>query len=122
MHSRNACEWGLNLGDPTSSGMPDCRVLFEAAPALRFVPQPDLMIVVVSEAYLRATMTRRIEILGRGILDVFPDNPDDPAASGVGNAEGIETQAEFDTLRSLGVRYGRRYHRGRSGELPVLSR
>jgi signal transduction histidine kinase len=30
-------------------------------------------------------MTRRADILGRGLFDVFPDNPDDPAASGVSN-------------------------------------
>ena len=30
-------------------------------------------------------MTRRQEILGRGIFEVFPDNPDDPAATGVSN-------------------------------------
>jgi PAS domain S-box-containing protein len=46
---------------------------------------PDLTIVAVSEAYLRATMTKREEIAGRGLFDVFPDNPDDPAASGTRN-------------------------------------
>jgi hypothetical protein len=30
-------------------------------------------------------MTRREEILGRGIFEVFPDNPDDPGATGVAN-------------------------------------
>jgi len=30
-------------------------------------------------------MTRREDILGRGLFDVFPDNPDDPAATGVRN-------------------------------------
>ncbi len=30
-------------------------------------------------------MTRREDILGRDIFDVFPDNPDDPAATGVAN-------------------------------------
>src|SRR5207244_7724948 len=33
----------------------------------------------------RATMTRRQEILGRDIFDVFPDNPHDPTATGVRN-------------------------------------
>jgi PAS domain S-box-containing protein len=46
---------------------------------------PDLTIVAVTEAYLRATMTRRDDILGRGLFDVFPDNPDDPGATGVAN-------------------------------------
>jgi signal transduction histidine kinase/ActR/RegA family two-component response regulator len=30
-------------------------------------------------------MTRRGEIVGRGIFDVFPDNPEDPGATGVAN-------------------------------------
>jgi PAS domain S-box-containing protein len=46
---------------------------------------PDLAIVAVSDAYLRATMTRREEVLGRNIFDVFPDNPEDPGATGVAN-------------------------------------
>ena len=46
---------------------------------------PDLTIVAVSDAYLRATMTKREDILGRGIFEIFPDNPDDSAATGVRN-------------------------------------
>src|SRR5262245_3562212 len=30
-------------------------------------------------------MTKREDIVGRGLFDVFPDNPDDPAATGVSN-------------------------------------
>ena len=64
---------------------PDFRVLFEAAPGLYLVLTPDFKIVAVSDAYLRATMTKRDEILGRGIFDIFPDNPNDPTATGVRN-------------------------------------
>ncbi len=65
--------------------MPDFRTLFESAPGLYLVLMPDFTIVAVSDAYLRATMTKREEILGRRIFDVFPDNPDDPSATGVQN-------------------------------------
>ena len=64
---------------------PDFRALFEGAPGLYLVLEPDFTIVAVSDAYLRATMTRREEILGRGLFDVFPDNPNDPDATGVTN-------------------------------------
>ena len=64
---------------------PDFRRLFESAPGLYLVLDPDFVIVAVSDAYLAATMTKRGEILGRGIFDVFPDNPDDPTATGVAN-------------------------------------
>lgn len=57
--------------EPGTSGArayaePDFRALFEAAPGLYLVLDPELRIVAVSEAYLAATMTRREEILGRG--------------------------------------------------------
>jgi signal transduction histidine kinase len=64
---------------------PDYRHLFESVPGLYLVLNPDLTIVAVNEAYLSATLTRREEILGRGIFEVFPDNPDDPDATGVAN-------------------------------------
>jgi signal transduction histidine kinase/DNA-binding response OmpR family regulator len=64
---------------------PDFQALFQSAPGLYLVLAPDLNIVAVSDAYLRATMTKREEIVGRGIFDVFPDNPDDPSATGVRN-------------------------------------
>jgi PAS domain S-box-containing protein len=64
---------------------PDFQALFQSAPGLYLVLTPDLNIVAVSDAYLRATMTKREEILGRGIFDVFPDNPDDRSATGVRN-------------------------------------
>jgi PAS domain S-box-containing protein len=60
-------------------------VLFQSAPGLYLVLTPGLIIVAVSDTYLRATMTKREEILGRGIFDVFPDNPEDPSATGVRN-------------------------------------
>jgi formate hydrogenlyase transcriptional activator len=64
---------------------PDFRTLFQSVPGLYLVLAPDLTIVAVSDAYLNATMTKREEVLGRGIFDIFPDNPDDPAATGVHN-------------------------------------
>ncbi|MBK8726652.1 MAG: response regulator [Holophagaceae bacterium] len=64
---------------------PDFRLLFESAPGSYLVLTPDLRIVAVSDAYLRATMTTRADILGKGLFEVFPDNPEDPAANGVRN-------------------------------------
>jgi signal transduction histidine kinase/CheY-like chemotaxis protein len=66
-------------------GALDFRKLFDAAPGPYLILAPDLTIIGVNEAYLRATMTRREEIVGRGLFEVFPDNPDDPAATGVRN-------------------------------------
>jgi signal transduction histidine kinase len=63
----------------------DFRRLFEGAPGLYLVLGPDLTILGASDGYLRATMTDREAIVGRHLFDVFPDNPDDPEASGVAN-------------------------------------
>ncbi len=70
---------------PLPSPYPDYRALFEAAPGLYLVLDPSFIIVAASDAYLRATMTSRDGIIGRGIFDVFPDNPADPAATGARN-------------------------------------
>src|SRR5437867_4396910 len=78
----------------SAASAPDFRNLFEAAPGLYLVLAPDLTIVAVSDAYLAATMTRRETILGRGVFDVFPDNPDDPATEGVRNL-----RASLDRVR-----------------------
>ncbi len=59
--------------------------LFESLPGLYLVLTPDLKIVAASDAYLKATMTTREGILGRGLFEVFPDNPNDPGATGVSN-------------------------------------
>jgi PAS domain S-box-containing protein len=64
---------------------PNFRALFEAAPGCYLVLTPDLGIVAVSDAYLRATLTTREWLVGRALFDAFPDNPDDPTATGVQN-------------------------------------
>jgi two-component system cell cycle sensor histidine kinase/response regulator CckA len=64
---------------------PDFRALFESAPGLYLVLAPEFTIVAVSDAYLRATKTKREDIVGRGLFEVFPDNPDDPTATGTRN-------------------------------------
>jgi PAS domain S-box-containing protein len=71
--------------DDQTTLLPDFRALFEAAPNLYLVLSPDLVIVAASDAYCRATKTERDRLLGRRLFDMFPDNPDDPAATGVNN-------------------------------------
>lgn len=66
---------------------PDFCILFEKCPGQYLVLLPDsqFTIVAVTDAYTRVTMTQRSDILYRGVFEVFPDNPDDPQASGVAN-------------------------------------
>ncbi|RDI55210.1 ATP-binding protein [Nocardia mexicana] len=63
----------------------DFRRVFESSPGLYLVLDPSLRIVAVTDAYAQATMTERDRIVGRGIFEVFPDNPDDADAEGVRN-------------------------------------
>ncbi|MEO7272914.1 MAG: PAS domain-containing protein, partial [Vicinamibacterales bacterium] len=67
--------------------MPDFKGVFESAPGLFLVLTPDepFTILAATDAYLRATLTDRAGVLGRGLFEVFPDNPEDPAATGVAN-------------------------------------
>ncbi|WP_332671969.1 diguanylate cyclase domain-containing protein [Aromatoleum sp.] len=77
----------MELDATLSHGAPglDFKALFEATPTPYLVLSPDFTIVAVNNAYLQATQTVRGDILGRGIFEVFPDNPGDPLASGVAN-------------------------------------
>jgi PAS domain S-box-containing protein len=65
----------------------DFKAFFESAPGLYLIVDRDFVIAAASDAYLNATMTVREEIVGRRIFDVFPDDPNDPTADGVGNLE-----------------------------------
>jgi signal transduction histidine kinase/CheY-like chemotaxis protein len=78
--------------------MPDFQAVFEHVPARLLVLDPDLVIVAVTDAYLAITMTRREDIVGRPLFEVFPDNPDDPAATGESNL-----RASLDRVRTRKV-------------------
>ncbi|MFE7278245.1 PP2C family protein-serine/threonine phosphatase [Streptomyces sp. NPDC057623] len=63
----------------------DYAALFAATPSPYLVLGPDLVIVDVNDAYLRATRRTREDLVGTYIFDAFPDNPADPDADGVSN-------------------------------------
>ncbi|HEX6086158.1 MAG TPA: histidine kinase dimerization/phospho-acceptor domain-containing protein, partial [Thermoanaerobaculia bacterium] len=72
--------------------------LLEAAPGAYLVLDPALVIVGVTDAYLRATLTVREQIIGRELFDVFPDNPNDPRATGSRNL-----RASLETVLRTGA-------------------
>src|SRR5918998_3867872 len=61
----------------------DYQSVFDAAPGNYLLLSSDFTIVGVNQSYLNATMTRREDIVGRGLFEIFPDNPEDPQADGV---------------------------------------
>jgi len=86
MRSGNPVTGETRYVDPVAEMTPpDFRLLFESAPGLYLVLQRDFQIVAVSDAYLAATMTQRDVIVGKGLFEVFPDNPGDPNATGTRN-------------------------------------
>ncbi|MEU2827562.1 SpoIIE family protein phosphatase [Streptomyces lavendulae] len=63
----------------------DFEAVFQALPGAVALLGKDLVFADANEAYLRLSGRTREEVLGRYLFDVFPDNPDDPAASGMRN-------------------------------------
>jgi hypothetical protein len=86
-------------------GSLDFRLLFESSPDVLLVLLPDsprFTMVAATEARLRATHTTLEDTLGRGVFELFPDNPDDPAATGATNLraslERVLATREADTM------------------------
>ena len=81
-------EWFGAATDVTARVKADQRFtrLFEASPAPFLVVQPEaprFIITEVNDAYLTATMRTREKVVGRGIFEAYPDNPDDATTGGV---------------------------------------
>ncbi|WP_329033910.1 SpoIIE family protein phosphatase [Streptomyces sp. NBC_00178] len=65
----------------------DYEAVFQALPAAAALLTTELVYADVNEAYLRASGRARGQIVGRYMFDVFPDNPNDPAATGTRNLQ-----------------------------------
>ena len=52
---------------------------FDASPHpyMLLDPAPGLHIVDINDAYARATLTRRDDVVGHSLFEIFPDNPED---------------------------------------------
>ena len=59
--------------------------VFRQLPVPVLLLTPDFEIAEMNLAYLRVAGRTREELLGRNVFDAFPDNPQDPAATGVRN-------------------------------------
>jgi len=95
------------LPPPGRDAEPDYRLLFQAAPGAYLVlaAEPVFPIVAVSDRYLANTRREREEICGRGVFEVFPDNPT--------GSEGPSARAVKNSLERV-IRTGRPH------EMPVL--
>src|SRR6476659_7586806 len=63
----------------------DFWAVFESAPDIYLLLAPDpprFTMLAANKARLRVTGTRHEDVIGRPLFEVFPDNPDDPQATG----------------------------------------
>lgn len=71
-----------------AADLPDFQLLFNASPEVLLVLLPDtprFTMVAATDSRLAATHTTREATIGRGLFEIFPDNPDDPDATGTSN-------------------------------------
>ncbi|WOX20602.1 PP2C family protein-serine/threonine phosphatase [Streptomyces solicathayae] len=68
-----------------SDAVIDYAGVFAALPGMVALLTPDLIYVDANEDFMRMSGRTREQLVGRYLFDVFPDNPGDPAASGVRN-------------------------------------
>src|SRR3954468_504353 len=61
----------------------DYSAVFRALPGMVALLTPELVYVDVNDDFLRLTGRAREQLLGHYIFDVFPENPNDSAASGM---------------------------------------
>ncbi len=80
----------------------DYAAVFQALPGMVALLTPELVYVDANEEFLRLTGRKRQDLVGRHLFDVFPDNPNDPTATGMRNLEAslrrVLATGERDTM------------------------
>ena len=85
---------------PPMLSVQDLAALLQTVPGANLILDIDLVIVAVSDEYLRATLTTREHLIGHALFEVFPDNPGDPGADGVRNL-----RSSLELVRESGRRH-----------------
>jgi serine phosphatase RsbU (regulator of sigma subunit) len=80
----------------------DYAAVFQAVPSPLMLLSPDLLIADVNQAYTKVSGRERQELLSQYLFDAFPDNPQDPQASGERNLRAslhrVLSTGERDTM------------------------
>lgn len=61
----------------------DYKLVFDHMPGMCLVLDPAFIIVAQNAEHARLTLSMNKQVVGRGLFEVFPDNPNDSAADGV---------------------------------------
>ncbi|MFE6409635.1 PP2C family protein-serine/threonine phosphatase [Streptomyces sp. NPDC057837] len=65
----------------------DYAAVFQSLPGMVALLTPELVYLDANEEYVRSSGRPLKELVGRHVFDVFPDNPHDPAATGMRNLQ-----------------------------------
>ncbi|MEU0385129.1 PP2C family protein-serine/threonine phosphatase [Streptomyces chartreusis] len=65
----------------------DYTAVFQALPGMVALLTPELVYADVNEEFVRVSGRSREQLVGHYLFDVFPDNPNDPASTGMRNLE-----------------------------------
>jgi len=80
----------------------DYREVFQALPVMVALLTPELMYADVNRDFARLSGRSREDLVGRHLFEVFPDNPNDPGATGMRNLEAslrrVTATGERDTM------------------------
>ncbi|MFH9984604.1 PP2C family protein-serine/threonine phosphatase [Streptomyces luteogriseus] len=83
----------------------DYEAVFHALPGMVALLTPELVYADANEDFLRLAGRTREQLLGRYIFDVFPENPNDPAAAGMRETQSsmlrVVATGERDTMALL---------------------
>lgn len=63
----------------------DLLKILRSTPDLYLILSPTFEIIDASDAYIKATLINRKDVLGKNLFEVFPDNPCDQSATGTSN-------------------------------------
>jgi signal transduction histidine kinase/CheY-like chemotaxis protein len=100
-------------GQGAAAVEPDFSAIFEALPGSFLVLSPDLVIMAASAAYRRDIRATRDALIGRPILEVFPDRPDPGGLVSLrASLDRVRTSHQADTIAV------RRYDLGAMGAEP----
>jgi serine phosphatase RsbU (regulator of sigma subunit) len=65
----------------------DYTAVFQTLPGMVALLTPELVYADVNDEFVRVSGRPREQLVGRYLFDVFPDNPNDPASTGMRNLE-----------------------------------
>ena len=88
--------------------LPDFVQVFDSLPGAHMILDSELRYVAANSAYLKATGARREDLVGKPLLEVFPNDPADPnnrsARMLISSLEKVRATGQVDHLAHIPYR------------------